>query len=113
MMYLKVEDSSVVVLEGLSMWDNSMEQPLIQGGKLLEAQGWRLRWETGVFKQAARLHTFLFQGLIVLVGEVNGLVPGAHAFCPQPVGLVEDQLTNQLITAHKEGKGSKSCTSEK
>lgn len=30
-MYLKVEDSSVVILEGLSMWDNSVEQLVVQG----------------------------------------------------------------------------------
>lgn len=29
--YLKVEDSSIVVLEGLPMWDNPMKKLLIQG----------------------------------------------------------------------------------
>lgn len=29
--YLKVEDASIVVLEGLSMWDNPVQKPFIQG----------------------------------------------------------------------------------
>lgn len=44
------------------------------GCKLFEAQRRRLCWETGILEQAARLHTLLFQSLIVLVGEVHGLL---------------------------------------
>lgn len=50
------------------------------GGELLEAQGWRLTGEIRVFEQAAGLQTFLLQRLVVLVGEVYGLLLGAHAF---------------------------------
>lgn len=53
-----------------------------KGSKLLEAQGRRLSGETGIFKQAARLHTFLLQCLIVLVGKLHCLLIGAHALCP-------------------------------
>lgn len=29
--YLKVEDPSVVVLKGLSMWDDPVQEPVVQG----------------------------------------------------------------------------------
>lgn len=29
--YLKVEDPSIVILKGLSMWDNPVQKPVIQG----------------------------------------------------------------------------------
>lgn len=56
-------------------------------GQLLEAQGRRLGRETGVLEQAPRLYTLLLQRLVVLVGEDHGLLVGAHALCPQPVGI--------------------------
>ena len=43
--------------------------------------------KAGVLKQASRLQTLLLQGLVILVGERHGLVLGAHALWPEPVGV--------------------------
>ena len=55
------------------------------GSQLLKAQGGRLRGEAGVLEQNPSLQAFLFEGLIVLVGEAHGLLFGAHSFCTEPV----------------------------
>lgn len=72
------------------------------GGQLLEAQGRRLGRETGVFKQAARFHTLLLQRLIVLVGEGYSLLLGAHAFCPEPVGIYACRYPSNWVHAERD-----------